>query len=210
MALKTFVKVGKVNNLSDARYCAGMGVDVIGFSLTPDTKNFVSAEKFSQITEWLSGVDFAGEFENLTAARIMELTDTYNVQYIQISDPSLIRELSAQQVPVIFKIGMENGYRPEEVLPLLQQHHHQISFFLFESEQENYDPAILEEIISLSSEYPILLGYGVEPSTLDRITRETDIKGISLLGEEEIRAGYKDFDKLAEILELLEVDEYID
>ena len=25
MALKTFVKVGNISNLSDARYCAGMG-----------------------------------------------------------------------------------------------------------------------------------------------------------------------------------------
>ena len=31
--LKTIVKVSEVNNLSDARYCAGMGVEYIGFSM---------------------------------------------------------------------------------------------------------------------------------------------------------------------------------
>lgn len=210
MALKTFVKVGNVTNLSDARYCAGMGVDVIGFSLTPGTKNFVPADKFSEITEWLSGVDFAGEFEGLSASEIDELTGVYNVQYIQISDPSLIKELSGRDIPLIFKVDIEKGYHREEILPLLQQHHHQVSLFLFESEQDSFDPAILEEILVLSREYPVLLGYGVEPSTLSKITGETALKGISLLGEEEIRAGYKDFDKLAEVLELLEVDEFED
>ncbi len=33
MALKTIVKVGNITNLSDARYCAVMGVDMLGFCL---------------------------------------------------------------------------------------------------------------------------------------------------------------------------------
>lgn len=33
MALKTFVKISGVNNLSDARYCAGMGVNQLGFNI---------------------------------------------------------------------------------------------------------------------------------------------------------------------------------
>ena len=32
MPLKTFVKVGNITNLSDARYCAGMGVDMLRIS----------------------------------------------------------------------------------------------------------------------------------------------------------------------------------
>ena len=33
MALNTLTAVTEINNLSDARYCAGMGVDIIGFNL---------------------------------------------------------------------------------------------------------------------------------------------------------------------------------
>lgn len=210
MALNTFVKVGKVSNLSDARYCAGMGVDVIGFNLTPETKNFVPADKFREITEWLSGVDFAGEFVGLSAAEIIHFISHYELQYIQISDPSLIKELSGREIPLIFRVDMDQPYHPGEIVPLLQQHHHQVALFLFESEKDACDPAVLEEILLLSEEYPVLLGYGVEPSNLSKITKETSVRGISLLGEEEIRAGYKDFDKLAEILELLEVDDFED
>lgn len=211
MALNTFVKVSKVTNLSDARYCAGMGVDVIGFNLTPDTQQFVSPDKFNQITEWLAGVEFAGEFEGLSSEEIIGLSHTYNIQFIQISDPSLLKELSsAQPLPLIFKVDMEEITNLADILPLLQQHHHQVSLFLLESQQEAYKPEILEEILSLAWEYPILLGYGITPSNVSNIIRDSAVKGISLLGEEEIRAGYKDFDKLAEILELLEVDDFED
>ena len=208
MSLKTFVKVSKVNNLSDARYCAGMGVDIIGFNLSPGAKDFVPADKFKQITEWLSGVDFAGEFEGLTAADIIDLSQNYPIQYLQISDPSLLKELSNQSIPLIFKIDMEETKDFAEIEPLLQQHHHQVAFFLFESEKEAFEENLQDNILALAADYHILLGYGITPSNAIQLIDQTPIKGISLLGEEEIRAGYKDFDKLAEILELLEEDEF--
>ena len=43
MGLKTLVKVSEVNNLSDARYCAGMGVEMIGFSLDENHPKFIEA-----------------------------------------------------------------------------------------------------------------------------------------------------------------------
>ena len=38
MSLKCFVKVGSVNNLSDARYFSAMNVDLIGFKLDENNK----------------------------------------------------------------------------------------------------------------------------------------------------------------------------
>ncbi len=38
MSLNTFVYIRDVDNLSDARYCAGMGVDMIGFRLDRSRK----------------------------------------------------------------------------------------------------------------------------------------------------------------------------
>ena len=63
MALKTFVKISAINNLSDARYCAGMGVDMLGFALEPTNPDSISPEKYTEIIGWLSGVKFVGEFE---------------------------------------------------------------------------------------------------------------------------------------------------
>lgn len=208
MALKTFVKVSKVNNLSDARYCAGMGVNIIGFNLVPGTPNFVTPEQFSEITEWLSGVDFAGEFEGLPVDEILRLTKEHQLQYIQVQDPSLLSGLAEQELPLILKIDMDQGIDFSTLSADLQEHKDKIAYVLFESPQEAYEPAVLEKILTLATEYPVLLGYGITPANISDVLNTHPIKGVALFGEEEIRVGYKDFEKLAEMLELLEADEF--
>ena len=71
MGLKTLVKVGEVSNLSDARYCAGMGVELIGFNLDKSSANYVSIETFTAITGWIEGVEFVAEFENSSLEEIL-------------------------------------------------------------------------------------------------------------------------------------------
>lgn len=210
MALGTFVKVSKVNNLSDARYCAGMGVDVIGFNLVPETLHYMSPEKYSAITEWLSGVEFAGEFEDLSASEIMKLTRAYNIQFIQISNPSLISGLADQPVPLILKLDMDKTKDVSSLRAVLEANKEYISYFLFESEQEAYEEEKLQEILSLAADFPVLLGYGVTAGNVHQLIADSPVSGIALMGEEELKVGYKDFEKLAEILELIEVDEFED
>ena len=208
MALQTFVKVSKVNNLSDARYCAGMGVDLIGFNLVPDTPHFVPAEKFKEITEWLAGVAFAGEFERVSADEIVELAASYPLQYIQISNAALIPFLENQSVPLILKINMEEKPDVAAIEQLLKENEGKVSYFLLESEQDAYQQEVLDKLLALASRFPILLGYGLTPENALEIIDGSEIKGIALMGEEEIRAGYKDFEKLADMLEVLEMDEF--
>ena len=43
--LSTIVKISQVTNLSDAGYCAGMGVEMIGFMIDEDSESYVSAQK---------------------------------------------------------------------------------------------------------------------------------------------------------------------
>ena len=48
MALKTSVIINEVINLSDARYCAGMGVDYIGFRIDENHDKYVDLENFNE------------------------------------------------------------------------------------------------------------------------------------------------------------------
>lgn len=210
MALGTFVKVSKVNNLSDARYCAGMGVDVIGFNLVPETLHYVSPEKYNEITEWLSGVEFAGEFEELSAAEILQLTKAYRIQFIQISDAALVTDLASQPVPLILKLDMDKVKDVSDLRNVLEANKEHVSYFLFESAQDAYEESTLQDILKLAADFPVLLGYGVSTDNVHKLISGSPINGIALMGEEELKVGYKDFEKLAEILELIEVDEFED
>ncbi len=60
MALITSVIVNGVNNLSDARYCAGMGVDMIGFNLDESQPGFMPAADLQDIAGWVAGVKLVG------------------------------------------------------------------------------------------------------------------------------------------------------
>ena len=91
MMLKTFVKVSGVNNLSDARYCAGMGVDVIGFNIDPELGEAIDPVKFGEISSWLAGADYAIEGDMLTATVVAQ----YDVAYVESSQQSQLSLLSA-------------------------------------------------------------------------------------------------------------------
>jgi phosphoribosylanthranilate isomerase len=64
------VKISNVTNLSDARYCAGMGVEMLGFSIDEDSPNYISPKKFEDICSWLAGVTLVAETAQTNAESI--------------------------------------------------------------------------------------------------------------------------------------------
>lgn len=60
------VLVRGINNLSDARYCAGMGADGLIFTLDPELPGAVTPELVKELAGWVSGVELIGEFTSAT------------------------------------------------------------------------------------------------------------------------------------------------
>lgn len=199
MALKTFVKISAVSNLSDARYCAGMGVDIIGFDLeNPE----ITPEKFIDITSWISGVKLAGEFFRLDPVDIKLKSEQYQLDYIQISQPELVQ--SVKQIidlPLILELDIS-----DDLTGIMAETTTETDIYLIKAANEQDCEKQLEKAISLSQLYPILLGCGVSSENLNKLLYQSKLKGIALKGSEEIKPGFKDFDELADILELLEIE----
>ena len=63
LRLRTFVKINKVNNLTDARYFAAMGVDYLGFCCNTGTELYCSPSKIKEITDWVQGPTFVMELD---------------------------------------------------------------------------------------------------------------------------------------------------
>ncbi|WPP49557.1 phosphoribosylanthranilate isomerase [Catalinimonas niigatensis] len=207
MALKTFVKISGINNLSDARYCAGMIVDILGFSFEPEDPNFLSPDKYTAITEWVSGVTFAAEFDESEPEQIKEILQQYpKVDFLQITNPVYLPSLRSLQIPVILKIDLSTT-EGTLLADVLQQTARDVAFFLIENNQEEAHAGVLDEVLHLTTEYPILLGFGLRQDNVLEILEKYPVKGIALKGGDEIKPGYKDFDDLAEILETIEVDD---
>jgi len=44
-----------INNLTDARYFAALGVDWLGFNINPASESYINAEQLKEIIDWVEG-----------------------------------------------------------------------------------------------------------------------------------------------------------
>lgn len=212
MGLRTFVKVS-VNNLSDARYCAGMGVDMLGFCLEAENPNYVSPERYFEIIGWLAGVEFIAEFHSYDLEHMNRILADYPVHGLQIDREDVLEQLrqisintDVHGLPVLFRIELQAHRNLFTIEPLLEKYHQIVRCFVLESEVDRLTVSELQQLKKLAARYPLLLGYGITAENIDLILQEVPLKGIALYGSDELRPGLKDFDELADILEILETD----
>lgn len=205
MELKTFVKVGNISNLSDARYCAGMGVHLLGFNLD-DGNDSIGPDMFREISGWLAGTAFAGEFEHSSLEHIINISTSLELDFVQVNTVDLANNLS-ERFQVIFKIEMADLDDFTTVLSNIQELDKRIKYVLIESDSDDLSSDIDELLSSLSTDIPILKGYNVTEHNILASLDKFNISGIALKGSVEIRPGFKDYDELADILEALEVED---
>ena len=200
MTLKTMVKVGQITNLSNARYCAGMGVNMLGFVVDEGSEFFISPEQFREISGWVAGVEFVGE---ISGSQIPELTG-YSFSYLQVSDRALPEIVHASGYACIFYINTAN-YVPEHIALMMEEQQKYVSYFLLEGlNPDILDDAELERITTWAASYPVWLGSGITPHNLEKLLA-SGIRGIALYGGTESKPGFKDYDELADILEALDI-----
>ena len=201
MALKTFVKVSGINNLSDARYCSGMGVDQLGFSIEENSPNYTDPDKFKEIKNWLSGVAYVGELDAQNETEPGNFNERYELDAIQVSNPAQVVLLEELGLPIILKmdVSMITG----ELLASLKT---RVDYFLIESA---YEEPLSADILALAKNYPLVSAYGFDSSNVAEVI-ELGIKGIALQGGNEIGPGLRDFDEMMDILEVLEIDDTLD
>ncbi len=205
MALSTIVLVNQINNLSDARYCAGMGVEMLGFNLQEGQPGYVSPEAFKEISGWVSGVKLVGQVQELPIPDLEELLLTYKVDMVQLNSLYLVEELDEIPMPIIFRVMIDKDTVEENIQSLLEVYHPHVEYFLIDSEDfTSIDATNLRFLKDLSKKYPILLGFGLTKENTKEALDKVSPAGIALKGGEEIRPGYKNFDELEEIFEQLE------
>ncbi|EIM77845.1 hypothetical protein A3SI_05684 [Nitritalea halalkaliphila LW7] len=209
MALKTFVKINQVSNLSDARYCSGMYVDLLGFCMEEGQENYVSPETFQEIAGWVSGVGFVAEFTvshpDSILAKVQSLPQ---VTHIQVREAHHLPLLAGSSYTLIFAQKVEAAAEIEALNAKAQSFENQEMLLLLESETLSLaDAAVREAIQGLAAKVPVLLGFDLQAETLEGTLAELQVKGIALSGGQEIAPGLKDFDELADILEALEQED---
>lgn len=205
MSLKTVVKINRITNLTDARYCSGMHVDLLGFSLESTSPNFVSGSQFKEITGWIAGIAYAAEFSQSTAAEIIALLPSYSgISYIESEHLDTLLALKDLGLGLIYKVSIEQLLLLPELKKLLNGQ--EITLHLTSSQEtitiENH--TLIKKLSSFSK---VLIGFGVQADSASQLSVLPGVYGLALDGGDEIKPGLRDFDQLADILESLELED---
>lgn len=200
MSLQTLVKISNITNLSDARYCAGMGVEMLGFSM-----DSLSVQKFNEIKGWVAGVQIVGETESDNLQVVTELVQQYAPDYLQISQLSLLDGIGVLGLPVLLNLDFATQTEAE-LQTIMERTKGQVAYYLLENSDEfaRIETDTLDVLNRLTFHFPVLVGFGITELNCKEILKELTPTGIALTGGDEIRPGYKDFGEMMGILEALE------
>lgn len=191
MGLKLSVIIGDVTNLSDARYAAGMGVDYIGFNIDTGSDNYVTAQKFNEITNWISGVGIIGEIGANSPSNKEEYSS-------YISESIDITQLDAESVLRIE--GKELAFT--EISKLLESSSN-VLFYILDLSTDQIENDITE-LTELCAKWPIYISTDFNHEILEKIIGDVKPTGIEIKGGIEDQPGFKDYDGIADVLEWLE------
>ncbi|XOV95062.1 MAG: hypothetical protein ACFHWX_10195 [Bacteroidota bacterium] len=200
MALKNFVKINQVSSLSDARYCAGMGVDILGFSLTEGSPSYIGPEQFKEITQWVSGPKFAGEFNDANAEEIKLTALDYSLDFIETTISKHLDSLSSFGIPIILRTKIKNEKEIMDLKEILTYEGDLLKYLHLEIESPllNKQSGVLNEM-----KVPIILGISSPSQNLNLLQNH----GISLTAHLEEQTGLQDYGDIMDVLEALEIDD---
>lgn len=206
MALKTIVKVGSITNLSDARYCAGMGVDMLGFCFSKDSEHYIDLEKFEEIVNWVSGVHIVAEFGQEEKEKTESILSKYDFDGIQSSNLETAKYWKSKNKKVIYNVDINSDEDMNSFQSVLSKYSI-FDFIQINCTNETLVASLENELVSWSQKINVLKSFNVSDEGIINDIQKGQFKGISLSGSEEEKPGMKDYDEIADILEAIEDDE---
>ncbi len=205
MALLVPVMVRGINNLSDARYCAGMGADSLTFRLDPAFADHLTTAVLKELSGWISGVQLVGEFDTLPIADINTLVLECGLHAVLLHRHRPAQELAQLTVPAFHLHNWEVDMLPEDVEQRFQDlAPHYLGFVLADAPSPLPKATEIVRLIEQARRFPLWLGAGFAPTGLRAYVEQLRPAGIVLEGGDEIKPGLRDFDELEAIFEALE------
>lgn len=181
MPLKTLVKVGSLTNLSDARYCAGMDVQLLGFQTIPEAAAHITPARYQEIRGWISGPSIVAEVHGArTREQIDAIVEAYRPDFVELG-PAELPLVGHLSLPVILRL------EPNESIEMTPPPAYVLTNV---SDGRTFDVPAIVKVSSVRE--------------AEMVLQRKNVKGIALLGGEELSPGLKTYDSLAPILESLE------
>ncbi|WP_460553392.1 hypothetical protein [Hymenobacter daeguensis] len=187
-----------INNLSDARYCAGMGADKLTFVLDPALPGHLDAKTMKELAGWIAGVELIGEFDQLSAHEINAIAADCSLDAVLLRSFRTADELAEIAPPVYLELSIEAAAALPD-FPALP------AGFVIEL------PDLLptEGFVTLrhiTGHNPIWAGPGLDPERAHYLATHLRLAGLAFPSGDEVKPGLRDFDQLEAVFEALETE----
>ncbi len=189
MTLKTSVLVENICNLSEARYCSGMGVQLLACPVA-----HVNPALFAAIKSWVQGPSM---ILDISESREQHDVNEYDADFILANTDQLSTVAKESSLPLILRINEGQLPKIEYLSTLSQRIQFIVTSNISFTELEKLNALKHKVLVSIEKHQPI--------SLVDLLS--LPIAGFVLTGENEAMPGLKEYDHLSTVLEQLETSE---
>jgi phosphoribosylanthranilate isomerase len=187
-----------INNLSDARYCAGMGADKLTFVLDPALPGALDTKTVKELAGWIAGVELIGEFDQLSAHEINAIAAECSLDAVLLRSSRTANELAEIAPPVYLELDAEAAASAHS-LP------NSLAGLIIEL-PETVTPEALAELSEIGASRPLWLGPGLNPDRAHAWATGLNLAGLVFPSGDEVKPGLRDFDQLEAVFEALETE----
>ncbi|MCY3999470.1 MAG: phosphoribosylanthranilate isomerase [Bacteroidetes bacterium] len=203
------VKICGITSLADARFCAGKGVDYLGFIQHPSSPRFIDAHHAKEIIEWIHGPESVGVFVNVDAETVNRNSETAGFDVVQLHGDESPAYCHRITLPVFKAFSVQPKDTARSLSRILGAYEHCVDAFLLDTWHPelsggtgtSFDWSVAQ---SLSKDFRIILAGGLTPMNVQEAFQMVSPWGLDVSSGVEDSPGIKNFDLINHFFESIE------
>ena len=195
--LKKKIIASSISNLTDARYFAGWMVDVIVFNIDPTNEFYTNPQEIGAFQSWVEGPEYYLEMSSEQLIHAEKYLVDLGCQGI-IVDYNDRDKISNLEVPLMYTMSLESYANNAIVVNDLNE-----TIVITELGEIDNALKVIAELNVKTTESEIYFNVEEQSLNENQILEQT-ITGYMLHGSPEEKVGFKSFDELDEIFEILQ------
>lgn len=187
------IKLGSVNNLTDARFGAAEGAEWIGFSFDATNPLYISPVQAEAVIGWLSGPQPVAEFAATQSLNeIEDIIRLLGFDWIQLAEPAMLHYFEGGDIQVILELDATAS----DFEQYLQSPSDVVKAILMKK-------CSVGKMAEIKEKYPFVLFdiEGLTQTELEQLKQLTPY-GINISGGFETAPGIRDFDEMYAVFEV--------
>lgn len=199
------IKASGINNLSDARYFS-VFCEWIGFNFSPQKPLSIGIGEARELSSWLSGVRLVGEFDDLSFSEMQPYIQGLSLDIVETSLP----DFPTQDLPIqVSSLMRRINFLPDDDWNILnkqvEREANKVAYFVATcaTSWDTLPDTAQKWLRELCSRHRVIVSLPFSANTVLGLVEQLQPAGIELKGGIELRSGFRLFDDVQAIVDVL-------